>query len=91
MLTVTFYTASWCASCKLLKPHWVRYVSEHKGEATFRVVEEDTAPGVVKAAMVQSFPTVIIADKKTEIGRITNAPKTYTQFKKSLDPYLPTA
>lgn len=89
-LTFTKFEAAWCAPCKLLKPHWDRYTSEHKGQALYKVVDIDTEPLVARAANIQSVPTIIVAQDGKELGRIHGVPKTYAALKKALDSYLST-
>lgn len=92
MLTITKYSAdAWCMPCLLLKPHWDRYVCDHKGAATFVVVDIDANPVAANSAQIKSVPTIVLTQDGKEIGRLYGAPKTYSAFAQLLAPYLPTA
>ncbi len=50
------YSAGWCGNCRLIKPKFKRFASEHEG-VSFYVVDAEKYPESRKLAEVNNLPT----------------------------------
>lgn len=57
---ITWFTASWCPPCKLVKQEYEKLSAEDK--ALFEIVDVDAQPARTNAAGVESMPTFIRSD-----------------------------
>lgn len=58
LITITYFTAPWCAPCKQLLPR-VSKIAEAVG-AAIDVVDIDTRPDEASEAGIRAVPTVVI-------------------------------
>lgn len=70
MKKVLLFTATWCGPCKMFKPKFEEFSTEHENKAIFETVdvdENDTA----SQYRIRGVPTVVVLDGDKEIGRAT--------------------
>jgi thiol-disulfide isomerase/thioredoxin len=53
---VVQFSAGWCGNCKVMKPKFKRFASEHEG-ISFVVVDAEKFPNSRKLAKVDNLPT----------------------------------
>jgi thioredoxin 1 len=66
MRKIKYFTASWCAPCKMLKPIMMDMISEGYNIDVIDIDENIEEPGQYG---VRSVPTCIVMDGDTEITR----------------------
>ncbi|MDB5203063.1 MAG: trxA 8 [Ferruginibacter sp.] len=53
---VVQYSASWCGNCRIMKPKFKKFATEHTG-TTFVLVDAEKFPASRKLASVDNLPT----------------------------------
>jgi thiol-disulfide isomerase/thioredoxin len=53
---VVQFSAGWCGNCKVMKPKFKRFASEH-GDISFIIVDAEKFPNSRKLAKVDNLPT----------------------------------
>ena len=77
MITVTRFTAMWCAPCRMVAP----VLNQLEGEfpdVAFNTVNTEDHPELVAADGVMSIPCVIVKNDGKTVGRITGGAKKET-------------
>lgn len=60
-IAVVKVAATWCGPCKLLKPHYERWVNQHANEldVSFYEIDNDTNPNFIAEYEVNALPSII--------------------------------
>ena len=57
-----FFTATWCAPCRKIKPYLERVCDQNKASVQLIEIDYDAAPVMVQDYAVDSLPTMILLD-----------------------------
>lgn len=55
-IVIVQYSAGWCGNCRMMKPKFKRFASEHE-DASFLIVDAEKFPESRKLADVNNLPT----------------------------------
>ena len=70
MKTIKYFTASWCAPCKMFKPIMQQVASEGYH---VEFIDIDQSPGEATHFGIRSVPTCVIEEAGMEVSRFSGA------------------
>lgn len=70
-LTLIDFYADWCGPCQVLGPIVEEIENEYRGRVRVVRVDVDEASGLEDEFEIMSIPTLVVADRGSEVGRIT--------------------
>jgi thioredoxin 1 len=66
MKQVLYFSAPWCAPCKMLKPR----LEPLRSQIRIVDINVDSSPATAQDWQVRSVPTIIVVDGTNEVGRL---------------------
>lgn len=78
-----------CGFCKQMMPEWKKLKSSYKGKIKLQDIEKDSQPSSkYKSIKVDSYPTLLVLDKKgNKVGEFNAAQRTVASFESFLKKY----
>ena len=70
MIRAIFFSAEWCAPCKILKPIWSKLVEEFGGKMAFEVVDIDSNSQMASEMKIMAVPTIIFVDGENVLNSV---------------------
>lgn len=64
------FWAEWCGPCQMMGPVFEKLSKDYIGKLKFAKLDTETEPEIAGQFGIQGIPSLVIVDKKKEVGRI---------------------